>query len=117
MKYYQKMKIFLSVIIALTFLSIDRRAENAEVTPEYYPANRLLCPSRYQLVAGEYDVKIKATASNQTKYETHRTMFLIDTYSGKVWLFLAEKDMFQGRWGWIPARGIVKGENTDRKDE
>jgi hypothetical protein len=44
-------------------------------------------------------------------------MFLIDTYSGKVWLFLAEKDMFQGRWGWIPARGLVESQGTIKNDE
>ena len=113
MKNVLRRKTFVSVVLAFLFLSLDCWAERAKVTPEYYSPNRNFCPSRYQLVAGEYDVKVKTKDSNQTGYATHRTMFLIDTYSGKVWLFLAEKDMFQGRWGWIPARGFVERESTE----
>ncbi len=98
-------------IAALFLLASDCWAQKPLLTPDYK------CQGRYQLVAGEYDVKIKTTDSNQTGYETHRTMFLIDTYSGKVWLFLAEKDMFQGRWGWIPARGLVESQGTIKNDE
>jgi hypothetical protein len=105
------MKTTICGIFALFFLASDCWAEKSQLTSDHY------CPSRYQLVAGEYDVKIKTTGSSQTEYETHKTMFLIDTYSGKVWLFLAEKDMFQGRWGWIPARGLVERESTEKKIE
>jgi hypothetical protein len=69
---------------------------------------------RYQLVSGEYDVRTTAgTKAQKAEYATHRTMFLIDTYTGKVWLFLAENDMHEGRWGWIPAKGTLKGELSE----
>lgn len=98
-------------IVALFLLASDCWAQKPQLTPDFKS------PGRYQLVAGEYDVKIKAKDSNQAEYKTHRTMFLIDTYSGKVWLFLAEKDMFQGRWGWIPAQGLVERESAENKIE
>jgi hypothetical protein len=71
---------------------------------------------RYQLVPGEYDVKIGATGSGQPEYVTHRTMFLIDTQSGQVWLFVVESDWLQGRWGWVPAKGFLEKGTTSKQE-
>jgi len=75
------------------------------------------CYGRYQLVNGEYDVKIKPASSEQSEYKAHRTMFLVDTDTGRVWLFVAESDATKGRWGWIPSRGVREAERSGNKKE
>lgn len=69
---------------------------------------------RFQLVSGQYDVRMTSSDTGKVEYETHRTMFLIDTKTGKTWLFLVENNMFDGRWGWIPAKGFVEKETQEK---
>ncbi len=72
----------------------------------------------YRLVPGEYDAKVGTTSAGKPEYVTHKTMFLLDTHTGKVWLFVVESDWFKGsRWGWIPAKGFREGVSVDKPEK
>ncbi len=72
----------------------------------------------YRLVPGEYDAKVGTTSDGKPEYVTHKTMFLLDTHTGNVWLFVVESDWFKGsRWGWIPAKGFREGVSADKPEK
>lgn len=72
----------------------------------------------YRLVPGEYDAKVGTTSDGKPEYVTHKTMFLLDSHTGKVWLFVVESDWFKGsRWGWIPAKGFREGVSADKPEK
>ncbi len=73
---------------------------------------------KYKLVPGEYDAKLGVNSSGKPEYATHKTMFLLDSHTGKVWLFVVESDWFKAsRWGWIPAKGFRERIPAEKKSD
>ncbi len=76
------------------------------------------CGGKYRLIPGEYDAKLGINSSGKPEYATHKTMFLLDSHTGKVWLFVVESDWFKAsRWGWIPAKGFRERIPAEKKSD
>jgi len=96
--------------INITLVSAND-ARSKEVRDQYHDGH-------YRLVPGEYDAKVGTTSTGKPEYVTHKTMFLLDTHTGKVWLFVVESDWFKGsRWGWIPAKGFRERVSADKPEK